>query len=273
LAGLHDDTYQSMGQKALFSINGVEKEATSNEISSDQTGILGLSLELLSVTDGEEPINITITRDADADAVLGALETFVTNFNKAITDTDKETDVTGNLYAENSLVSIRNRMRSMITSTVSSTGVYKSLADIGITSGAPGLDVSADTTSLVIDKNKFYEAFNSNPSAVKALLIGDSTAAEGSPARTGVMQLVQENLDTALDYSSGYFTARKTSLSSEISRLSETIAKKEDSLVAYTEKLTKQFNYMDQMISQMNNQFAQMQQQLASIGVNVGESS
>lgn len=273
LAGLHDDNFQTLGQNAKFSINGVEKEATSNKITSEQTGILGLSLELLSVTEGDDPIKITVDRDADADSVLAALETFITNFNKAITDTDKETAEDGQLYAENSLVSIRNRMRTMITSQVSTTGVYKSLADIGITSGAPGMDITADTTSLAIDKDKFYEAFTANPSAVKALLVGDSTAAEGSDAKTGLMQKVQENLDTALDYQSGYFTARKTSLNSEITNLSNKISKKEDALEVYRNKLTKQFNYMDQMIAKMNDQFSAMQQQLKSIGIDMGGSS
>lgn len=274
LAGLHDDNYQTMGTNALFSINGVEKEATTNKIGSDKTGILGLSLELMSVTELDDPVTINIARDYDAEGVLKELETFVTNFNKAINDTDTATAAEGGtLYGENSLVSIRNRLRTMITSSVTSTGVYKSLSDIGITSGKPGMDVSADTTSLQIDTAKFYEAFAANPAAVKALLIGDSTAAEGSPERTGLMQQVQENLDTALNYSHGYFTARQTSLNSEMSNLSNKISRKEDALIAYEAKLTNQFNYMDQMIAQMNTQFEQMQQQLASIGVNVGSSS
>lgn len=273
LAGLHDNNYQTLGTNAKYSINGVEKEANTNKLTSDHTGILGLSLELMSITEGDEPINITVSRNADAEGVLSALQTFVTNFNKAINDTDKATGEEGDLNAENSLVNIRNRLRTMITSTVSSTGVYKCLSDIGITSGAPGMDVSADTTSLVIDENKFYEAFSANPAAVKALLIGDSTAATGSPARTGLMQQLQEGLDTALDYSNGYFSARATSLNSEISNLTNKIAKKEDALEIYRTKLTNEFNYMDQMISELNTQFSQMQQQLASIGVNVGESS
>lgn len=271
LAGLHDDNYQTLGTNAKFKINGVEKEANTNKLTSDHTGILGLSLELMSTTDGTEPVNITVSRNADAEGVLAALQTFVTNFNKAIVDTDKATSEAGDLHSENSLVSIRNRLRTMITSSVSSTGVYKSLSDIGITSGAPGMDVSADTTSLVIDENKFYEAFAANPAAVKALLIGDSTAAAGSPARTGLMQQLQDGLDSALDYSNGYFSARTTSLTSEINNLSNKIARKEDSLAAYQAKLTKEFNYMDQMISELNTQFSQMQQQLSSIGVTVGE--
>ena len=54
LAGLHDDNYQTLGTNAKFKINGVEKEANTNKLTSDQTGILGLSLELMSTTDGVE---------------------------------------------------------------------------------------------------------------------------------------------------------------------------------------------------------------------------
>lgn len=268
--GWHDENYHTIGQNAKYSINGVQKESNSNKLTSAETGITGLSIELLSVTAGEE-VTVNISRDSDPDGVLGALQNFITNFNKAIVDTDTQTDAeAGLLYGENSLVSIRNRLRTMVTSTVNPTGVYKSLSDIGITSGTPGMSVDADTTSLVIDEDKFYEAFIANPAAVKDLLIGTNSDASGNP-KDGLMQMVQDNLESALDTTSGYFNARNTSLNSEISALSSKILKKEDALVAYQNRLTKQFNYMDQMIANMNNQFSQMQQQLATIGLSVGE--
>lgn len=266
-----DPEYQTIGQNAIYSINGgADKESASNKLTSDQTGILGLSVELLSVTAGEEPVTINIARDFKSDNALSAIQTFIDNFNKAIADTDTETAKTGNLYAENSLVSIRNRLRTLVTSTVNPSGVYKSLSEIGITSGAPGMDVTADTTKLVLDKDKFVEAFNANPAAVKQLLIGDGTT--GSANTEGAMQKVQEQLKTALDTQYGYFGARTTSLNSQITSMTANIDKKSDALIDYQAKLTKQFNYMDQQIAKMNQQFAQMQQQLAQIGVNVGGS-
>ena len=161
----------------------------------------------------------------------------------------------------------------MITTTVNSDGVYKSLADIGITSGAPGLDVDADTTSLVIDEEKFYEAFRSNPAAVKELLIGtNANTATGEEATQGIMQMVQDGLDTALNAEGGYFTARSSSLSSQLSRLADKIADKEEDLEIYRERITQQFNYMDQQIAAMNNQYSQLVSQLSSIGVSSSSS-
>ncbi len=273
--GWNDDANLTLGQNAIFTVNGKEKEASTNNLSSTELGITGLSVELKEVT-GDEIIKINIKRESDVDTVYSALESFVNDFNKAINDTDSLTGTEGQLHGETQLVSIRNRLRNMVTSTVNPDGVYKSLSDIGITSGAPGMDVDADTTSLVIDKDKFYEAFKSNPAAVKELLIGSSESTESSgstgssESQTGLMQTIQETLQAALSTENGYFTARNESLSSEINNLSNKITRKEEDLETYRERITQQFNYMDQQIAQLNNQFSQMQSQLASIGVNTG---
>lgn len=266
--GWTDDTNLTLGQNAKFTINGKEKEASTNNLTSADLGITGLSVELKEVT-GDEIIKINIKRESDVDSVYSAIESFVNDFNKAINDTDSLTGTEGQLHGETQLVSIRNRLRNMVTSTVNPDGVYKSLSDIGITSGAPGMDVDADTTSLVIDKDKFYEAFKSNPAAVKELLIGTKSDETGE-TQPGLMQTLQEGLEGALATENGYFTARNESLSSEINNLSNKITRKEEDLETYRERITKQFNYMDQQIAQLNNQFSQMQSQLASIGVNTG---
>ena len=268
--GWTDDANLTIGQNAKFTINGKQKESTTNNLTNVETGITGLSIELKEVTGGEV-INVNIKRESDVDSVYSALEEFVNAFNKAITDTDTQTNTEGLLHGENQLVSIRTRLRNMVTTTVNPNGVYKSLADIGITSGAPGMDVDADTTSLVIDKEKFTEAFKSNPAAVKELLIGvPADEDSGTTQQLGLMQMLQEGLNSALSTENGYFTARNASLSSQLSNLSDKIADKEEDLEIYRERITNQLNYMDQQIAQLNNQFSQMQSQLSSIGVNTG---
>lgn len=268
-------SYNDSGTNAVFYLNGDRKESTSNSVSSDVTGILGLSLDLLTTTDGD-PITIEITRDYDSEEPLTALQTFVEAFNKIVTDTNLYTDSDstaengGILSGENNLVRIKNSLRTLVTSTVENSGQYKSLADIGITTGAPGLDVSADTTQLIIDEEKFLDAYEKDPASVKALLVGDNSS---GTTQEGLMQKLQTQLEAATDRTSGYFAARSDSLSSQISSMNDKIDRKQEYVYSYQEKLTNQFNYMDQMIAQMNSQFTAMQQQLASIGVNMGSSS
>ena len=107
-------------------------------------------------------------------------------------------------------------------------------------------------------------------SAVKELLIGSNT--DSNNVTEGFMQMMQEQLDSALDTQGGYFNARAESLQSQISNMADKISKKEDQLLIYQEQITNQFTYMDQQIAQMQAQFTQLQQQLSSIGVSTGSS-
>ena len=270
LAGWDDqsEAYNIDGLTAQYKINGEEREANSNTLDSTNTGVVGLSINLLSVTEEDAPVTIEVSRDFSADDVLAAVEGFVTAYNKAIKDTDTATAAgTGQLSGETSLIYIRNRLRTMTSDSIATTGIYKSLADIGITTGAPGLDVDADTTQLVIDEAKFLEAFEKNPTAVKELLIGSNT--DSNNVTTGFMQQMQDALDTALATEGGYFNARAESMQSQLSNMADRIAKKKDQLLIYQEQITNQFTYMDQQIAQMQAQFTQMQQQLSSIGISM----
>ena len=279
LLGFNKSSNFEMGERAAFRIDGgPTRYADSNTLTSDDTGILGLSIDILTTTDKDPdsgvdiPVEIVIDSEPDSETVLTALQEFVAAFNKVIADTDAGTDAEngGAFTGENSLINIRNDLRSKVTSTVETNGIYRSLADIGITTGAIGTSVDANTNQLVIDEEKFIQAFEKDPSSVKALLVGDNTSGMECD---GVMQVVKTSLKPALSSTGGYFTTRADSLNEEISRMNEKIADKQEYIESYEAKLTKQFQYMDQVIADLNNQFSLMQQQLASIGVNVGSSS
>lgn len=263
---------EKSGTYAVFTINGDRKTSSTNTIDSDITGVLGLSLTLSGTTNGD-PLTIDIISDYDAEEPYNAIQSFVEAFNKMIVDTKSSTDSQngGLLSGENTLSNLNTNLRSVVTSPISNSGIYRSLADIGISTGAPGLDVDADTTQLVIDKEKFMEAFNKDPNSVKALLIGDTE--DGTAKGNGLMQQIQGTLNLALDSQSGYFSARSVSFTSQLKIMDEKIEKKQDYVTRYQEKLQKQFTYMDNMIAQLNSQFSQMQQQLASIGIDMGSSS
>lgn len=256
--GLDKASNIQMGTNAVYTINGDEKTSSTNSLDSTDTGIVGLSLELKEVT--TNPVTIKIDRNYDSSGVESALDEFITAFNDVISQTDKQTKVGGLLNGENQLTGIRNSLRTTITAALGNDNILKSLADIGITTGAVGADINADTTQLVFDKEKFREAFEKDPAAVKALLVGDQ-----SKGTTGIMQNVQTALKPALDSSSGYFKARSESLNNELTSMSSTIERKNEELELYEAKLQKQYTYMDLQIAKLNQQFTQMKQQLAAL--------
>lgn len=255
--GLSDAANQKMGSNAVYVINGEEKESSSNKLTSADTGVVGLSLDLKSTT--TSPVTIKIARTSDEAAVEKAMNEFITAFNDVISQTDKQTKIGGTLNGENQLVSIRNSLRTMVTEPTSS-GKYKSLADIGITTGAPGMGVEADTSQLVMDKEKFKAAFEADPDAVKALLVGDT-----QNGTKGLMQNIQAGLEPALNVTNGYFKARGDSLNSELSNMGDTINKKNSELEVYQANLQKKYTAMDLQIAKLNQQFEQMKQQMATL--------
>lgn len=255
--GLDNVANQTLGSNANYTINGEAKVASTNKLTSEDTGIVGLSIDLKSTT--TSPVSLKISRTSDEKGVEEALDAFVKAFNDVIAQTDKQTKVGGTLNGENQLVSIRNSLRSMIMSQ-GSDGKFKSLADIGISTGAPGADVSADTSQLVFDKEAFKKAFEADPEAVKTLLVGDP-----SKGTKGVIQNLETALKPALDTTNGYFKARGDSLNSELSNMANNIDKKNQELATYQAKLQKQYNYMDLQIAKLNQQFDQMKQQLATL--------
>ena len=256
LFGYDDKSNQVLGANAEYTLNGEAKVSSSNNLTSEDTGIVGLNIKLNAVT--SEPVTLSIARTYDESSAEAALEEFVNAFNKVITETDTQTASTGYLYGESNLTQIRDNLRMSVTDAVGNGGLYKTLAEIGITTGSVGASVDADTTQLVFDKDKFKEVFQSDPNAVKELLLGNQQA-----GTTGIMQKLKEKLEPALDSVSGYFSARKDSLNEEISRQAETIEKRYNELELYEAELQQQFNYMDQMIAQLNQQFSYMQSQLS----------
>lgn len=255
--GLSNADNQTVGDNAIYTINGEQKTASTNSLDSSDTGIMGLSVELNSVT--TDPVTLRISRTSDEAGVKSAIDEFLSAFNSVISKTDSATAVGGDLNGESSLNYIRNDLRTLITSNVGS-GKYKSLADIGITTGAVGAGVDADTSQLVLDEEKFKAAFEADPEAVKELLVGN--AEKGT---TGLMQELKTAMTPALDTQNGYFKARGDSLNSEISTMSSTIETKNSELETYKANLQKQYNYMDQMIAKLNQQFTQLQSTLKSL--------
>ncbi len=253
---------QTLGTNAKLTINGTSITSSSNTVTSDISGVSGLTLTLNAETTSTATVAIT----ADTTAATTAIETFVSAFNDVIANTDTATSNTGYLYGETSLNSIRNRLRTMVTSDTGNEA-YASLADIGITTGAIGTSVSEDTNKLVIDSTKLAEALASDPDAVKKLFLGDTDA-----DTTGVMSQMETVLENSTDSTNGYFVKREESFETSTDRLNDKIDRMTLSLESYRTQLEKKFSAMDTIISNLNSQSDILTQYLDQIKSNSEDS-
>lgn len=238
---------QTMGTNAIITVNGTTVTSSSNTVTSDISGVAGLTLTLNKETKVDETASINITQDTAK--VTSAINTFVTALNKVITDTDSATSSDGFLKGESVLTSMRNKLRTMATAAVSGlTGDYTTLSSIGITTGAVGTGVKDKTNNLVVDSDKLSKALAADPEAVKKLFLGDSETGV-----TGMMDKLESVVDNATDETKGYFVTKDATYDKQIERFNKKIDRMETSLEKYQKQLETKFSAMDEIISSLQN--------------------
>lgn len=236
---------QTLGTNAKLTINGTEIISSSNTITSDISGITGLTLTLNSKTSSDAKISVS----TDIEPAVKAVKEFVENLNTVISQTDTVTAKDGYLYGESILTSLRNKIRTMATASVDGTEGYKSLANIGITTGAVGASVSANTSKLIIDENALKDALSTNPEAVMKLLIGDKTT-----ETQGVLNKIETVIDSSIDPVDGYFANREYSFGKQIGNLEDKAESMTNRMKAYKSQLEAKFAAMDTLISALQKQ-------------------
>ncbi len=240
---------QTLGENARVRINDSTEliEVNSNTITSDISGISGVTISLKDVSEAGEKITLDVNQDTEQ--LTNAVSDFVSKFNNIINEIDKETSKGEDLHGEYSLISLRNSIRTMVTDMVPGLSEYGSFSMIGISSGNVGTSVEEDTNTLEFDEDEFLKALEDNPAEVKALFVGDE-----EQGITGILQKLEETVENSVDPVSGYFSTREESYNTTISTLDNTIVREQERLDKMREQLTYKFNQMDQYISQMQQQ-------------------
>lgn len=248
--GLDNSDNVSMGTDARFKINGEELTSTSNTVKAEDSGIYGLTLTLKKVTNNASdtsenaingPIKVSVAQDKEK--ITSAVKDIVNAINDVISQTDLQTKTDGKLAYDSSLISVRNSIRNMASVYYNDIPTYKTLRQIGISTGAVGTSVSSDTSKLKLNEDEFLKALEENPSEVQSLL-------------QNFVEQMETQVKKVNDTTEGYFAVKTKSIDKQISTLNDTIDRKKLSLKAYEENLTKRFTNMDLMISQMKSQFS-----------------
>ena len=247
-----------MGDYAQLSINGTTVISSSNTVTSDISGIEGLTLTLKSVSKPNEdkviePTTISVAQDEEA--LLSAVKSFVEAYNNTLSSIDKNTSYGDTLYGETSLTTFRNNLRGTATASVDN-DTMKLLSDIGITTGAVSNTTSTSSVNkLQIDEKKFKEALAKNPDGVKKLLVGDN---KGNDTSGGVLNKLEKITEDSLEVSSGYFDAKTKSYEKRLSDMASSIKREQSKVDSYQTRLQKQFNNMETLIASIQKNYSQL---------------
>lgn len=238
---LASDT-QTLGTNATLTINGTSITSSSNTITSDISGIKGLTLTLNDET--SSAANVSITNDTSA--AVDAITKFVSAYNTVISDTTTDTSSSGDLYGQSILSMLKTTVQQNATGAVSFDNAYKSLVSIGISTGAVTTDLTKDTTKLQVDTDKLTSALQSNPDAVMNLLLGTNAT-----KTNGVLTKIGTNLENSLNAVSGYFVTQENSYEKQVTNLNTKITNMTTDLKTYQSNLEAKFQAMDELISNL----------------------
>lgn len=264
------------GTNAVFNINGLDTERTSNTFT-----ISGVTYTLKSEFDS--PVTISVSNDVDT--IYNNIKNFVDQYNslidavqsklnedrypdyapltddqrKELTDTqqdqwDKKAR-SGLLRNDMTLKSSLSNMRSLIYSKVNNANIsseYSQLSSIGITTTSDWLEGG----KLEIDEDKLKAAIQNDPDSVELLFraSGSTTSEKGIIQR--LYDSVNQTYNTIIDKAgkSTYVNTQFT-IGKNINDLTDKISDMNDKLDKLEDRYYAQFTAMEQAIQKYNSQY------------------
>ncbi len=252
------------GVDAQYTINGQAPSVPSHS-NTISNAIPGVTLNLNALTTGNGPVTINVGAPAPSTAsITSAVQSFVNSYNSIIdqlntqlTQTTSTSDPTqGQLFGDNELEGLLSDMRqTMYTSLQGLTG-FTSLADLGITTGAPSGSATYSQDSvegkLTIDTTKLTNAIQSNPSGVEAVLQGWSQSFS--------------SIVNAVAQTGGTLDARIQGDSSLINDIGNQIDALNSVLTDRQNALTEEFANLESTLSEQQSESQWLSSQIASLG-------
>ena len=236
---------QTLGQNAVVRINGTTVTSATNVITSDISKIKGLTINLKNVSAGE---TVTISVEQDKEAIYSAVSDTLDAYNTMMEALGKELADKNSLGGESILKLMRNNLKRLMTSSLTGAYVFKNLASVGISTGEASDKISTNVTSLLIDKDKFMDALNTDSDAVQDLLVG-------TKANPGIFLQANNIVESSIN-TEGYFSNMANTLTKSISNIEKKISKNNLAIENYRTKLETKFHNMELTISGLQSAYA-----------------
>jgi flagellar hook-associated protein 2 len=242
------DTLQAAQDATLIvgdpALNPVTLQRSSNTVSD---AISGVTLTLTGTT-GTSTVQVNVTRDTSA--VKENIKALATAYNEVVKFINERNtyDVTtkqgGNFFNEPTVRGILSQIRTALSSSVAGLSTLSTVGEVGFKTERDG--------TITVDEAKLDTSLSASYSAVKNLFIKQTTS-------TGIAQLITNAVDTLDDAVGGALTLRKSGLTKQITDLTYEIAKKEDLLAQYEDRLKRQYAALDGLLAQLKGQMSSIQ--------------
>ncbi|MBL8855125.1 MAG: flagellar filament capping protein FliD [Planctomycetaceae bacterium] len=190
---------------------------------------------------------VTISVETDQDAIANAVQLFVDQFNgvankvKELTSFESNTTAsgvqikTGVLFGTSEALRVEQDLNRLASATFTGAGTIRSLREVGI-------EFDAETRTLTLDKTKFNQVLEQNPSAVVQFFESENT---------GVAARFTAVTDRLAGVDNSVLLNRNTTLQRQIETINDRIDAQTQRLEAYQNRLLNQFYRMEETLSRM----------------------
>ena len=259
--GLTDPAaHVATGDDALVTVDGVAQRSASNTATTVIPGTT-LTLKRTSATATTLSVDPNAVSASDAEAKVKKLvdtyNTVIDAINVKLTEKavkDPKTDVDrtkGTLFADPTLVSIKDGLQRSIGAVVSGLATGKNIAAAaGITTGAVGTGVNQDTLAgrLQFDSTRFQSLLASDRAGLTALFLKDGADAKDDGLAQRLSDLTKSYTTTG-----GMINAAIDGSTREVARMQASIDAMTGRLDATESRLKTQFMAMERAIAQLND--------------------
>ncbi|MGC4250261.1 MAG: flagellar filament capping protein FliD [Sphingobium sp.] len=242
-------TSVSAAQDAVILLDGVEQHYASNTV---DTAIPYLRIDLNKASPGT---SVTLATTEPTTSMRDLMVEFVDAYNtlmKALntaTAQGADSSSAGVLNGDSSIRDMKRQLSQMTSAALSTTGSYKTLADLGVTTNRDG--------TLTLDTKILDKAMAADPSAITQLL-NPTVKSASNPGLAGLMDSVRDNIqkkDGPLASAQSKYEALAKSLSEQLEKLS-------DQMTDYQAQLTKIYTAMETRLTAIKATQSYLQQQI-----------
>ncbi len=249
------------GANASLTIDGVPYSSSTNTISG---AISGITLSLSGASPGE---SVQVSVGPDTQQVTQAINTFVTAYNKVVSDINQQftvnpaTDSEGPLGADSSLRSLQTDLMNDATYSVSGTGGPVNLASLGINMNDDGtLTVGTNASGQSLS-----QVLSANPGAFQSFFQNATS--------TGFANKFHSDLSNLTDPTEGLLNVDLAQNKTQQQNLADSINRFEDQLQAQQTQLTQEFSLVNASLESYPLLLQQVTETLSTMGTGSSSSS
>lgn len=246
LSATPDTEITQAGLDAELSINGVAISSTTNQV---EGAIEGVTLDL------EATGTTTVSVAQDAEGVREAASEFVSSFNSLkdtigdLTAYNASTDEAGALNGDRTPRTVESRLRGDLSEAIGQ-GDLNTLNEVGISLQRDG--------KLELDEEAFNDQVDGNIGALSEFFVGPDGNG-GFAGRIG--STVEELVGTG-----GLVSRAVDSAESQLDRLDDRFARREESVENTVDRFRSQFSQLDSVVAELNQTRDYLAQQLSGLG-------